>query len=141
MRYLCHVLLLLFLMQAGSPVPEPCVIHVESLEYPPLARQAQITGDVRASAWVDGQGSLTLPEVSTGHPLLREAVLNNIRTWKFRPSLSGSFRLDVTYTFVLEGDPVEGFSVSKVVFDLPNQVRVTTRRPVSVHGSAAPAVQ
>jgi TonB family protein len=141
MRYLWHVLLLLFLMQAGSSPPEPCVVHVESLEYPSLARQAQITGEVRASAWIDGQGSVTLPEVSTGHPLLRETVLNNIRKWKFRPLPSGSFRLDVTYTFVLEGNPLEGFSASKVVFDLPNQVRVTTRPPRSDHSSPAPPVQ
>jgi TonB family protein len=122
MRLFLVLLLALFGFQtaAQEPPSEPCVMHVEALHYPALARQTRIQGEVKVSAMVDEAGKVILPAVSSGHPLLSEVVLANIRRWKFQPT-PHSFTIEVTYEFILSGpDEVN----EQVIFDLPNHVQI-----------------
>lgn len=124
MRFLLALLLALLGFQSASQEPssEPCVMHVEALHYPALARQARIQGEVKVSALVDETGNVILPAVSTGHPLLGEVVLANIRKWRFQPT-PHSFTTEITYEFTLSGE--DGPSPSEqVIFDLPHHVQI-----------------
>jgi TonB family protein len=97
-------------------------MHVESLHYPALARQTRTQGEVKVSAMVDKTGSVILPIASEGHALLRQAVLDNVRKWKFQPP-SSSFTIEITYTFMIK-EQSEPYSNGKVLFDLPHHVQI-----------------
>jgi periplasmic protein TonB len=56
-------------------------------DYPPLARQANVSGDVIIEILVDEQGEVSNARVLQGHPLLRAAALQAAQQWKFRPTL------------------------------------------------------
>ncbi len=45
--------------------------------YPPLARQARITGDVKIRVRIRKDGSVDSAEVRSGHPMLKEAALQS----------------------------------------------------------------
>ena len=53
--------------------------------YPPLCRQARISGSVKLRFTVDEQGDTSDVEAVTGHPMLKEAAVQNVRGWKFLP--------------------------------------------------------
>ena len=51
--------------------------------YPPLPRMAKIEGIVTADFMVDSEGNTMSPNIESGHPMLRAAVLDAISKWKF----------------------------------------------------------
>jgi hypothetical protein len=82
----------------------PAVVqHAEPI-YPPLARQTRIAGDVRLKITTDGE-SVTDVQVDGGHPLLRQAAVDNVRTWKFAKHPAGCF--EVIFRYKLLSDDVE----------------------------------
>jgi len=81
-----------------SPEALPKVIqHAEPI-YPPLARQARIDGEVRVAFTTDGERVVDVV-VESGHPLLRTAAGDNVRTWKFAPHTPGNFHVTFRYKF------------------------------------------
>ncbi len=82
--------------ESERPVPN-VVQHAEPL-YPPLARQARISGDVRVRFTTDGE-SVVSAEGETGHELLRKAAEDNVKTWKFAVHDPGSFIVTFRYRF------------------------------------------
>jgi len=62
--------------------------------YPPLARAARVSGEVRLRAVIARDGTILDLRVTSGHPLLIPAALAAVKQWVFQP----------TY---LNGDPVE----------------------------------
>jgi TonB family protein len=96
-------------------------IHVVSLIYPPLARQARITGDVVLIAQIGTDGSVSIPIRKSGHPLLLQAAEDNLKTWKFQ---SGeSHEMEVTYHFKLS-EQSSGNPQTECSFDLPDSVTI-----------------
>jgi protein TonB len=75
--------------------------------YPPLAKQARISGIVLLEVTVDEGGSVTNVRVLRGHPLLVQAAVDAVRQWKYSPTiLNGqpeSVIADVTVNFALQG--------------------------------------
>jgi len=114
----------------GAPAspPELCVTHVESLHYSPLARQTRIAGEVKLSAMVDETGNVILPALSSGHPLLAEVALANIRKWKFRPPPGGAVTIEITYQFSLRDQPAPSPD-EQLFFDLPLHVQILASPP------------
>jgi len=135
---MCGFFILLFVLSA-SPLSQPqqthprFPLHVESLEYPILARQARIEGDVVINASVDPLGRSIISEVVTGHPLLVQPLLvqpalDNLRKWRFP---SGDWEtLTVTYHFKVEGKPTRGPAPTKCEFDLPDSVTIMVQPPI-----------
>jgi protein TonB len=70
------------------------VIHKVEPEYPPLARQARIQGEVVMTAIISKEGTIENLQIESGHPLLVQAALNAVRQWRYRP-------------FLVSGEPVE----------------------------------
>jgi periplasmic protein TonB len=73
--------------------------------YPPLAVMAGIQGDVTLHAIIDREGRVAELQVVSGHPLLVQAALAAVRSWRYRPTL-------------LNGQPVEVETTIKVNFVL-----------------------
>jgi len=88
-----------------SPDVLPKVVQHSQPIYPPLARQTRIQGDVRVRLVTDG-ASVTNVEAVAGHPLLRKATEDNVRTWKFASHRPSSFFVTFRYKLV-SGDVVD----------------------------------
>ncbi|MEP7343365.1 MAG: energy transducer TonB [Acidobacteriota bacterium] len=59
-------------------------------EYPPIAKAARASGEVRVQVLVSETGEVIEAAVISGHPLLRDAALQAAQKWQFKPTeLSG----------------------------------------------------
>jgi hypothetical protein len=79
-----------------SPGELPKVVQHSQPIYPPLARQTRIQGDVRVKLTTDGE-SVIDAEAVVGHPLLRKAAEDNVRTWKFARHNPSTFYITFRY--------------------------------------------
>jgi periplasmic protein TonB len=62
--------------------------------YPPLAKQARISGSVVLQAVIGKDGSIQQLKAVSGHPMLIPSALEAVRQWKYKP-------------YFLNGEPVE----------------------------------
>jgi TonB family protein len=80
-------------------------IDIPKPEYPAKAKAKKITGEVKASVFVDESGKVVWARVDNGHPLLQEAVKKVVCQPLFKPAtISGhpySVSGFITYKFVL----------------------------------------
>lgn len=53
--------------------------------YPPVAAEAKIRGSVTLKILVDDKGEVRKVQVTSGHPLLRDAATKAVSAWKFMP--------------------------------------------------------
>jgi protein TonB len=63
--------------------------------YPPLARQARISGIVRLEAVISRSGLIESLQVMSGHPLLTQAALDAVRQWVYQPTLLNNVPVEV----------------------------------------------
>ena len=75
-------------MQSARLVRQPRPV------YPPLAKQARISGVVKLGAIISKDGTIQHLEVISGHPLLVPSALEAVKQWVYQPTL-------------LNGEPVE----------------------------------
>jgi TonB family protein len=79
--------------------------------YPPLAKQARISGVVHLAAIIGKEGNVIDLRVISGHPLLIPSAIEAVRNWVYQPTLLNgepvevSTQIDVNYT--LSDDPVQ----------------------------------
>ena len=73
--------------------------------YPPLAKQARISGTVELSAVIGKDGRVGELHAVKGHPLLVQAALDAVKNWVYKPTL-------------LNGEPVEVSTTIDVNFTL-----------------------
>jgi protein TonB len=92
-------------IRVGGNVQQALLINQVRPVYPPLAKQARISGVVRLQAIIAKDGSVQELQVLQGHPLLVQAALDAVRQWRYRPTL-------------LNGEPVEVVTTVDVVFTL-----------------------
>ncbi len=114
-----------------SPSPfQVCVLHLESPDYPELARQARIQGAVSANVKIAANGAVISATATGGHPILRAEAEKNVLTWKFAVAdqhLAAPYIQTVVYEFKLEGKEVDYSPRPRVIFDLPGRVRIVTQ--------------
>lgn len=92
-------------LRVSSGVQAAKILQQVMPVYPPLARQARISGTVRLEAVISRNGMVESLVVTSGHPLLAQAALEAVRQWIYRPTL-------------LNGDPVEVLTQIEVHFKL-----------------------
>ncbi|HWZ84083.1 MAG TPA: energy transducer TonB [Terriglobales bacterium] len=61
--------------------------------YPPLARQARIQGQVVLQAEISKEGAIQNLQLISGHPMLAPAAIEAVKQWRYRP-------------YLLNGEPV-----------------------------------
>jgi protein TonB len=88
-------------VQAASLIKHPQPI------YPPLAKQARISGKVTLNAVIAKDGTIQELKVAGGHPLLIQAAMDAVKQWVYKPTL-------------LNGEPVEVQTTIEVNFTLSN---------------------
>jgi TonB family protein len=91
---------------SGDVQPEGVVLtELARPSYPPLARQAQISGDVDLMLRVRQDGSIESAVVTSGHPLLAQTALDSAQHSRFecRKCSETVPSLQLVYTFQLVG--------------------------------------
>ncbi|HEY1660267.1 MAG TPA: TonB family protein [Candidatus Sulfotelmatobacter sp.] len=73
--------------------------------YPPLARQARISGTVILRAVISKDGSIENLSLVSGHPMLAPAAIDAVKQWRYKP-------------YLLNGEPVEVDTEVQVNFTL-----------------------
>jgi len=73
--------------------------------YPQLARQMRISGTVQLLGIIARDGTIQKLQVLNGHPLLRQAAIDAVSQWIYRPT-------------ILNGQPVEVEAPIDVIFTL-----------------------
>jgi protein TonB len=61
--------------------------------YPPLARQARIQGQVVLQAEISKEGAIQNLQLISGHPMLAPAAIEAVKQWRYKP-------------YLLNGEPV-----------------------------------
>ncbi len=92
-------------IRQGGNVQQAKLVNMVRPVYPPLAKQARISGTVRLHAIIAKDGTVIQLEVVQGHPLLVQSALDAVRQWRYQPTL-------------LNGEPVEVDTTVDVVFSL-----------------------
>ncbi len=110
-------LLPLLLLMAVPGANQLSLLHSESVEYPRLAWQARIEGDVKVVAHVALDGKVSSLSASSGHQLLQKAALENLKQWIF--VTDHEFNLEIIYQFKLEKPESSSQHATKTVIDLP----------------------
>jgi len=81
-------------IKVGGNVQSAKLMRQPRPNYPPLAKQARISGVVKLSAVIGKDGTIKELQVVSGHPLLVPAALEAVKQWVYQPTL-------------LNGEPVE----------------------------------
>jgi TonB family protein len=108
------------------------VVHMEEMEYPPLARQTRIQGVVVIRVTLNKVGDVVSSEALFGHPLLVEGTLVNSRKWKFKPNSQGKTIL--VYDFGFDNSLCPHPCPSTFRFRPPNFVIVRSGGVLIDHG-------
>jgi hypothetical protein len=109
------------------------VVHLESPDYPDLARQAQLEGDVQVNLEIASDGRVVAATATTGPAILRREAEGNVRRWVFggiEPTQKTTVAHVVVFEFRLEKERVAYVPKPRVVFDLASKVRIETKRTV-----------
>jgi protein TonB len=89
----------------GGKVQEANLLKKVIPIYPPLARQARVSGTVELIGIIARDGTIQQLQVVSGHPLLIKSALDAVRQWVYRPTL-------------LNGQAVEVIAPISVIFTL-----------------------
>jgi TonB family protein len=73
-------------LPSGGRMRGPRLILKSVPNYPAIAKRAAIEGEVTVDAVIDTNGKLTNMKVVSGQPLLQQAALDSLRTWKYEPA-------------------------------------------------------
>ena len=88
-----------------TQIQEAMILSQPRPVYPSLAAMARIQGDVTLHAIIDREGRVAELQVVSGHPVLVQAALAAVRTWRYRPTrLNGEpveVETTITVSFVL----------------------------------------
>lgn len=92
-------------VRVGGRVRPPRAIIQTVPEYPALAKQAHIQGQVQIDAVLDAQGNVIEMKIVSGPPLLYQSALDALKKWKYEPTYLNDqpipVQMIVTITFVL----------------------------------------
>ncbi len=101
--------------KSGTPdrvsIPEAVskgwIVRKVKPEYPPLARQARVQGEVVLAVVIARNGSVKSIAAESGHPMLIPAAIDAVKQWRYKP-------------YKLDGRPVEVDTKVIVNFTLTN---------------------
>jgi TonB family protein len=121
-KLLCFVVFFCLTMAAQT---EPALVTLNMPKYPLLARYARIEGIVKLTfVLLANAGEPTNIDVVSGHPMLKKAAIDNIKTWKFENLYAVERKYETTFRYQLSDHPTsavtfESFHEVDLVADVP----------------------
>lgn len=85
---------------AESTARQHLIQHSEPV-YPAIAKAAHVQGDVVVGIVITNVGRIASAKVLSGPPMLRQAALNAIKTWRFAPFQIGGVASQVSTTLTI----------------------------------------
>ena len=85
-------------IRVGGNVQKARLLRQPRPAYPPLARQARISGMVRLEAVIAKDGTIQQLRVVSGHPLLVQSALSAVRRWRYQPTNLNGVAVEVATT-------------------------------------------
>jgi TonB family protein len=73
-------------IRVGGRVVPASILKKTVPVYPPLALKARVEGQVTIAATIDVDGRLRNLRVVSGHPLLIDAAMESVKSWRYRPT-------------------------------------------------------
>lgn len=92
-------------VRVSQGVTEGMLLKKVTPTYPPIAKQARISGSVVLAALISKSGAIENLRVVSGHPMLTASALEAVKQWKYKP-------------YILNGEPVEVETQITVNFSL-----------------------
>ena len=92
-------------VRVSQGVTSGLLINKVTPVYPPIARQAHISGSVVLQAIISKQGTIEGLRVVSGHPMLVNNAVEAVRQWRYKP-------------YILNGEPVEVETTVTVNFNM-----------------------
>jgi protein TonB len=92
-------------MRVSSGVEDALLIRKTMPVYPPIGQAAHVEGTVVLEATISKSGTIENLRVASGPPILRQAALDAVQNWRYRP-------------YLLDGEPVEVETTINVIFTL-----------------------
>jgi TonB family protein len=92
-------------IQVSKGVSQGLLVYKVLPVYPPLARQAHISGTVVLDALIGKDGTIQTLTVVTGHPMLIDAAMDAVKQWRYKP-------------YYVKGQPREVETTIDVIFAL-----------------------
>jgi periplasmic protein TonB len=88
-----------------SRLVEGNIIYKSIPQYPAIGKATHVEGTVELQATISKTGTIENLRVISGHPMLRQAAIDAVKTWRYRP-------------YLLNGQPVEVETTVDVIFKL-----------------------
>jgi protein TonB len=82
-------------IRVGGNVQQAMLVRQPKPVYPPLAKQARISGVVRLNAIISKDGTIQNLSVLSGHPLLVPAAMEAVKQWVYKPTLLNGEAVEV----------------------------------------------
>ncbi len=135
-------LLLTTTVALGQRLPEPRMTSAALPHYPAIARLAQIQGEVKVEFVLNPNGEPVSVTAVSGHPMLKAAAEQNVKTWRFEvpKDLSRTeWKYETTFNFKISNDkqPYEDPKLT-VALDSYRYVEVTTNPPSTKYAHDCP---
>jgi protein TonB len=93
-------------IEVASGVLSPTLVKKTVPEYPPIARNMHVSGVVTVAISITPQGTVSDAHAISGPILLRQAAVDAVRNWRFRPYLVNNrpvaVQTDVNVDFALQ---------------------------------------
>ena len=136
------LLLLVATVSFGQTQPAICPKHIETPEYPALARQTRLMGEIAHSVTIDADGRVEHVTAVVGkdkpqpYPLLQNSAVENMQHWTFTKPPFVPYTEVIVYDYEDDlslppsGGPKRLPVITKVMFDLPDRVRILTNVPI-----------
>jgi protein TonB len=92
-------------VRVSMGVSEGLLLERMHPSYPEIARRLHLAGTVALAATISKTGRIEDLRVLSGHPMLREAAIEAVKNWRYRP-------------YLLNGQPVEVETTIEIHFTL-----------------------
>jgi protein TonB len=86
------------IIPVGGRVQNAMLLRHPDPVYPQIAKSARISGTVELSAIIGEDGHIQELKVVSGHPLLRQAALDAVKQWVYKPTLLNEQPVKVSTT-------------------------------------------
>lgn len=113
-------------------------------KYPMLPRMAFIQGTVELRCSIADNGIVNECRVSSGHPLLKRAAIENLKLWTFKrdpETTAATSEITMIYSFELSGAAVRGDPRTEFSFEFPNHVKFVSQPACADHAPCTPEEQ